>query len=128
VEDDEAVRRLALHALQLRGYKVLTAAEGKDALQIAEKFRSSIDLLITDVVMPHMGGRELAETLRRGCPNMKVLYTSGYTDEAVVRYGIVPMEVSFLQKPYTPLSLTRNIRDIMDGTNSLGGGHNGVKV
>jgi two-component system cell cycle sensor histidine kinase/response regulator CckA len=116
VEDEKAVRGLALQTFQSNGYQVLTAADGRDAMLVAEEFRGPIDLLMTDVVMPGMGGRQLAESLRSAFPKMKVLYTSGYTDDTVVRQGIFRKEVTFLQKPYTPLSLTRNVRAVLDGT------------
>jgi PAS domain S-box-containing protein len=119
VEDEKAVRGLALHVFQSHGYEVLTATDGRDAILVAEAYHGPIDLLVTDVVMPRMGGRELAEVLRSAFPKMKVLYTSGYTDDAVVRHGILRKEVSFLQKPYTPLSLTRKVRTVLDATNSL---------
>jgi two-component system cell cycle sensor histidine kinase/response regulator CckA len=118
VEDEKAVRGLAFHAFQTKGYEVLTAIDGRDAILVAEAFRGSIDLLVTDVVMPRMGGRELAEALRPAFPKMKVLYTSGYTEDAVVRHGILRKEVSFLQKPYTPLSLARKVRAVLDEAGS----------
>jgi PAS domain S-box-containing protein len=119
VEDERVVRGLALHALESRGYKVLSAIDGKDAMRVVAEYRGAIDLLVADVVMPRMGGRELAATLRPQFPKMKVLYTSGYTDDAVVRHGILRKEVSFLQKPYTPVSITRKIRAVLDDTSSL---------
>ena len=119
VEDDKAVRGLALHALQSHGYRVLAGIDGKDGMRVAQEYHGPIDLLVTDVVMPHMGGRQLAEALRGVLPNIKVLYTSGYTDDAVVRHGILQKEVSFLQKPYTPLSLTKKIRVVLDESNPL---------
>ena len=119
VEDERAVRGLALYAFKSRGYEVLTATDGIDAMLVAKQYRGVIDLLVTDVVMPRMGGRELAEALRPLFPQMKVLYTSGYTDDAVVRHGVIGKDVSFLQKPYTPLSLTRKVRAVLDDTISL---------
>jgi two-component system cell cycle sensor histidine kinase/response regulator CckA len=119
VEDEKAVRGLALRVFQTHGYEVLTAIDGRDAMVVAEARRGPIDLLVTDVVMPRMGGRELAQALRSVFPKMKVLYTSGYTDDAVVRHGILRREVAFLQKPYTPLSLARKVRAVLDETNSV---------
>jgi two-component system cell cycle sensor histidine kinase/response regulator CckA len=116
VEDEKAVRALALYAFKSRGYEVLTASDGVDAMLVAKECRGFIDLLVTDVVMPRMGGGELTEALRSLFPKMKVLYTSGYTDDAVVRHGIFRKDVSFLQKPYTPLSLARKVRAVLDDT------------
>jgi PAS domain S-box-containing protein len=119
VEDEKDVRGLALHALQSHGYKVLSGIDGKDGMRVAGEYRGVIDLLVTDVVMPGMGGRQLAEALGPEWPKMKVLFTSGYTDDAVVRHGILQKEVAFLQKPYTPLSLTTKVRAVLDQTNAV---------
>ena len=115
VEDDPGVRNLALLALQEFGYRVLTGTDGSDALRQAETHEGPIHLLITDVVMPRMSGRELAEALTPARPETKVLYVSGYTEDAVIRHGILHADVAFLQKPFAPLTLARKVRDLLDG-------------
>ena len=114
VEDEDGVRGLAVLVLQTYGYKVLAASNGKEALRLVEKRSGGIDLLVTDVVMPGMGGPELADALRPRVPQMKVLFSSGYTDDAVVRHGLLQEKVAFLQKPYTPGALVKKVRQILD--------------
>ncbi len=115
VEDSAPVRTLARRSLEARGYRVLDAADGPSALDLAARHGSGIDILVTDVVMPGMSGRELAERLAPERPSMKVLYTSGYTDDAMVRQGVLNAGVAFLQKPFVPDTLTRKVRDVLDG-------------
>ncbi len=115
VEDEDAVRALTRYLLAGNGYAVLEAADGPEALRLAAEYRDRIDLLMTDVVMPRMSGREVAEHLRRARPEIRVLYLSGYTDDAVVRHGVLEAEVAFLQKPFTAPVLARKVRDVLDG-------------
>lgn len=115
VEDEEGVRAIALLALQTHGYKMLTAIDGRDAQRVVAKHQGNIDLLITDVVMPGISGRELAEMLTARFPNMKILFMSGYTDDAVLCHGLVQEKVAFLQKPFSPLELARKVRAVLDG-------------
>ena len=114
VEDEEAVRALAARVLQERGYKVLESASPEDALQIAEHQQEPIALLLTDVVLPRMSGRKIAEHLTLLRPSMKVLYMSGYTDDAIVRSGMLEANTAFLQKPFTPAGLARKVREVLD--------------
>jgi two-component system cell cycle sensor histidine kinase/response regulator CckA len=114
VEDEEGVRSLARISLQRQGYKVLEARHGGEALLLCEQHQGTIDLLATDVVMPNMSGRELAERLAPLRPGLRVLYMSGYMDDAIVRHGLLYAEVPFLQKPYTPDALARKVREVLD--------------
>jgi hypothetical protein len=114
VEDEDSVRELATFVLEECGYRVMTAPEGLAALQLMESSRQAIDLLVTDVVMPKMGGRKLAETLQAQYPGLRVLFMSGYTDDAVVRHGVLQASANFLQKPFTPNSLAKKVREVLD--------------
>ncbi len=114
VEDESSVRQVALMILKELGYKVLSAPNGGEAFMLAEKHTGSIDLLMTDVVMPGMNGRELAERLLALHPEMKVLFTSGYTEDVVVHHGVLEKNLNFIGKPYTPQSLARKMREILD--------------
>ncbi len=114
VEDEEAVRNLSREILNSCGYDVLEAVNGVDALKIAETSGVGIDLLMTDIMMPQMGGKDLAEKLMLLRPDMKVLFTSGYTDGAASRLGMVNEATYFLAKPFTFDSLTKKIRELLD--------------
>lgn len=114
VEDEDAVRRVARIALETQGYTVICASNGAQALQEFDASERRIDLLVTDVVMPGISGRELAEELQSRQQSLKVLFLSGYTDDAIVRHGVLSAEVAFLQKPYTPLSISKKVRQVLD--------------
>ena len=115
VEDDEMVRNLVRETLQREGYQVLDAAGPVEARRVSERHKSPIHLLITDVVMPKVSGRDLALDMSRRRPEMKVLYMSGYTDSAIVNSGILQKEVAFLQKPFTPAALAEKVREVLEG-------------
>ncbi|MBN9519738.1 response regulator [bacterium] len=113
VEDQEDVQQFARLALQSYGYTVLTAADGAEALRVLDA-HPAVDVLVSDVVMPGMSGPEVAAALRARDPRVGVLFTSGYSDDAIDRHGPVPADAAFLQKPYTPLALARTVRDVLD--------------
>ncbi len=113
VEDEDAVRALAREVLRRNGYVVLEARHGVDALRVAERHIDPIHLLVTDVVLPHQSGREIAERLTTVRPAMKVLFMSGYTDHAVVHRDLTP-GAAFLQKPFTPDGFARKVRQVLD--------------
>jgi len=115
VEDEEALRKVAELILVRDGYTVLIASSGDEALSLAKDFPKPIDLIATDVVMPGLGGRDLARRLIAMHPNAKVLFMSGYTDDAMLRHGIPEPGTAFLQKPFSGPALTQKIREILDG-------------
>ena len=113
VEDDEIVRRMARTILENHGYSVLEARDVNEALRLCVENLSTLDLVLTDVIMPGMSGRMLAERIARLCPTLPIVYMSGYTDDAIVRHGILEEDIVFLQKPFTPESLTGKVREAL---------------
>ena len=115
VEDEPAVRHLACQVLRAQGYEVLSATNGQDGLHVARQHKgAAISLVITDVIMPQMGGKVMAEWLSASFPDLKILFTSGYTDDAIAHHGVLDAGVDFLPKPYTPSSLAHKVRAVLD--------------
>jgi CheY-like chemotaxis protein len=118
VEDAAAVRAVTKQVLERQGYTVLEAEDGEAALRLAHAHRGPIHLLLTDVVMPQLSGRELAERLAPLRPETRILYASGYTDDSVVRHGVLESGTAYLQKPFSPESLARKVREVLDNVRS----------
>ncbi len=114
VEDEAELRKMAAQALELASYSVIEAACGEEALEICRDTERAIDLLLTDVIMPGMGGGELVQRATQVRPGLRVLYMSGYTDDSVVRHGVSGAEAAFLQKPFTLDALSRKVREVLD--------------
>src|ERR1700694_2583446 len=114
VEDDTSVRNLVERVLKSRGYDVLAAENGGDALHLASDGELAVDLVLTDIVMPSMSGRELVEALQAERPFLRVLYMSGYTDDEIVRRGLNDPSMSFIQKPFTADNLAMQVRKVLD--------------
>jgi CheY-like chemotaxis protein len=119
VEDAPAVRAVTRQVLERQGYTILEAPNGEAALQVAATHDGPIHLLLTDVVMPVLSGRLLAERLVQLRPETRVLYTSGYTDDSIVRHGILEAGIAYLQKPFTPDSLARKVRTVLDSSKGV---------
>jgi PAS domain S-box-containing protein len=115
VEDAQRVRAVVKEILEMSGYVVLEARHGAEALEVSGRHGGTIHLLVTDVVMPQMSGRELAQRLATLRPQLKVLYMSGYTDDAIVRHGVLASGIAFLSKPFTPDALALKVREVLDG-------------
>ena len=119
-EDEDGVRAMAAQALRACGYTVLEARDGADAIGVSQQYHGTIHLLLTDVVMPRVSGRQLADWLRPHRPEMKILFMSGYADDAVFRHGVLKAETNFLQKPFSAAKLSTFVRELLDGVASRG--------
>jgi two-component system cell cycle sensor histidine kinase/response regulator CckA len=115
VEDDGSVRELAREILEMNGYSVTEATNGVEALKVFAAEQGAIDLMVTDLVMPQMGGRELATKVTPLYPDLRVLFLSGYTDSVAIQQGMLDSGSYFLQKPFTPADLARTVREALDG-------------
>ena len=116
VEDEEAVRSLVCRVLRASGYTVLESLNPADALRMAREHPDPIHLLLTDVVMPQMSGREVANHVIVLRPSTKVLFISGYTDDAIVHHGVLDPKTAFLHKPFSPDDLARKVREVLDNS------------
>jgi two-component system cell cycle sensor histidine kinase/response regulator CckA len=114
VEDEPAVREIAAYTLRQQGYTVLEAANGQAALRLASEYSQEIHLLLTDVVMPEMNGKALADQIQSVRPQTKALFTSGYTDDAIVQHGVLKPGIAFIPKPFSPSALARKVRETLD--------------
>jgi PAS domain S-box-containing protein len=119
VEDEDVVRGLTRKILMQAGYNVLDARSGNEAIRLCATHAGSIDLLLTDVVMPEISGKEVADRLLELRPSIRVLFMSGYTDEAIVQHGVLDANVKFIQKPFTWIALTRKVREVLNRKTSL---------
>jgi CheY-like chemotaxis protein len=116
VEDEESVRELVGDYLAGTGYHVLEAVDGVQALEVAAAHQGAIQILVTDVVMPRLSGRELASRMAAQRPNIKILFISGYTDDSIFRHGVLEGGVAYLQKPFNLKAIAQKIREVLDGT------------
>ena len=120
VEDEASVRRMAVRALSRRGYEVLVAENGQEGLDVMRRLGGRVDLIVTDVIMPELDGRQMAEAVLAEFPGVRILYASGYTDDAMLRHGIRESELMLLRKPYTIAELANRVRELLDAEESPG--------
>jgi DNA-binding NtrC family response regulator len=114
VEDEPAVRTLTEQVLNRQGYRVLTAARGQEALSLAQEYPQQIQLLLTDIVMPGMSGKALAEKLAQRHPGLKVIFMSGYSDSMIARHGVLEQGHIFIQKPFSLRMLVHKVREVLE--------------
>jgi len=123
VEDEARVRKLMVDVLEGRGYTVLEATRGQEAVRIAKRHKGEIHLALVDVVMPEMSGPDLIREILPKRQNMRVLFISGYTEEAIVHHGIPDSGIAFLQKPFLPNGLAQKVREVLDGRSNSANDH-----
>jgi two-component system cell cycle sensor histidine kinase/response regulator CckA len=116
VEDNEQVRDLALAILKQEGYTVLVAEGGKEALEVLEHHDGPVDLLLTDVIMPEMNGKQLFERISNAYPDVRVLYMSGYTDNVIAHHGVMEAGIHFIQKPFSVRALVAKVQEALEST------------
>jgi len=114
VDDDPGIRKVARRILSQAGYRVLVASGAAEALDIAGRQGDALDMLVTDIVMPGLDGRALADELRRRFPRLRVLFVSGYTRDAIARRGVLDSGTNFLQKPFTAATLLARVRGVLE--------------
>jgi DNA-binding response OmpR family regulator len=114
VEDEGSLRSVVGNTLRAKGYAVLDAPDSNTAIELAQSFESPIDLLLTDVILPGISGRDMAALLQISRPSMKVIYMSGYTDEFIAEHGIMDPQIVLLEKPFRMSALLQNIREVLD--------------
>ncbi|MGA8141354.1 MAG: response regulator [Desulfobaccales bacterium] len=115
VEDEDMLRDLICETLGMHKYKVLEARDGSEALRVGDQHKKPLDLLLSDVVLPKMGGRELAERLARSHPEMEVIFMSGYTENGIVHDGVLDTGINFIHKPFTVKELIGKVREVLAG-------------
>jgi CheY-like chemotaxis protein len=115
IEDDRSLRDLLCETLEGGGYTVLVSDDGATALKISDQYPGAIHLIVTDVIMPGLTGRQAAETIKSARSEVEILFISGYTNEAIAKHGVLEPGVNFLSKPFTPDDLLRKVRDVLDG-------------
>ena len=113
-EDEENVLELASRILRDSGYNVISAKNGEEAYWLAENYDKQIDLLLTDVIMPKLSGKDLCEKIVKQRPDIKILFMSGYTEKAIINHGVIPSDSMFLSKPFSVLSITSKVREALD--------------
>lgn len=123
VEDEASVRAVTQEVLEMCGYTVLTASDAAEAIRVFERHNETIHLLVTDVVMPGMNGRDLANRLRQRCPNLKTIFVSGYANDAITHEGNARSAAGYLQKPFTLHALTSKVREVIDASRREGALH-----